>query len=106
MERNEELIRTLRHVQVGINKALRMLTGIRKGEFTIGEELQGIVKWFSTERGYGFLEIKNRGDLFVHYTEIVGEGYRVLHEGELVSCTVKQGQKGFEASGVRVLQET
>ena len=66
------------------------------------EELkQGTVKWFSQEKGYGFITPDEGGDdLFVHYTSIEGSGFRGLEEGERVSYDVGQGRKGPQAQNV------
>ncbi len=56
---------------------------------------RGRVKWFSDEKGYGFIEPEGDGeDVFVHYTEIVGEGFRTLKEGSLVEFEVVDGRRG------------
>ena len=65
---------------------------------------RGTVKWFSPEKGYGFIPPDDGSkDVFVHYTAIVGEGYRNLQEGQKVEFEVTQGQKGPQASNVRVI---
>jgi len=62
---------------------------------------QGTVKWFSQEKGYGFIIPDDGGeDLFVHHTGIVGEGFKTLDEGEKVSYEVTQGKKGMQAQNV------
>ena len=62
---------------------------------------QGTVKWFSQEKGYGFITPDNGGeDLFVHYTEIDGTGFRSLEEGEKVSYEAREGRKGLQATNV------
>jgi cold shock protein len=62
----------------------------------------GTVKWFSSDKGYGFIEPDEGGDdLFVHYTAIDMSGYRSLEEGQKVTFEVTQGQKGPQASNVR-----
>ena len=62
---------------------------------------QGTVKWFSQEKGYGFITPDNGGeDLSVHYTEIDGTGFRSLEEGEKVSYEAKEGRKGLQATNV------
>ncbi len=64
----------------------------------------GTVKWFSPEKGYGFITPEDGGkDVFVHYSAIVGTGYRNLQEGQKVEYEVTQGQKGPQAANVRVI---
>ena len=64
---------------------------------------QGTVKWFNAEKGFGFISNDDGGDVFVHHTAIIGEGYRSLDEGQKVSFDVTQGQKGPQASNVTKL---
>lgn len=64
---------------------------------------RGRVKWFSDEKGYGFIEGEDGQDLFVHYSEIVGEGFRTLEEGSEVEFEVVEGKKGRQASRVEVV---
>ena len=65
---------------------------------------EGTVKWFSNEKGYGFIERGNgEADVFVHFSAIVGEGYKSLTEGQRVSFDVVQGDKGLQASNVQAL---
>jgi len=64
---------------------------------------QGTVKWFNAEKGFGFITRDEGGDVFVHHTAIVGEGYRRLDEGQKVSFDVTQGPKGPQASNVTKL---
>jgi len=65
--------------------------------------VQGTVKWFNSEKGYGFISHEGGPDVFVHYSEIEGSGYRGLEEGQSVSFEITQGKKGPQASGVRAL---
>jgi CspA family cold shock protein len=64
---------------------------------------QGTVKWFNAEKGFGFICRDEGGDVFVHHTAIIGEGYRSLDEGQKVSFDVTQGPKGLQASNVTKL---
>jgi CspA family cold shock protein len=68
----------------------------------VGEMPTGTVKWFNSEKGYGFITPEDGGkDLFVHFSGIDGEGYRSLNEGQRVEYTATQGAKGPQATGVR-----
>gem|GEM_PF-263772 len=63
--------------------------------------MEGRVKWFSAEKGYGFIERDDgAGDVFVHFTAIQTEGFRTLNEGERVSFDIVQGPKGLQAANV------
>ena len=62
---------------------------------------QGIVKWFSNEKGYGFIERDEGDDVFVHHSAIVMDGYRTLREGQRVEFDVVQGDKGLQAANVQ-----
>jgi cold shock protein len=65
---------------------------------------EGTVKWFSADKGYGFIEPEGGGDdLFVHYTAIQVSGYKSLEEGQKVTFEVVEGQKGPQASNVAPL---
>ena len=63
----------------------------------------GTVKWFNAEKGYGFIEREGASDVFVHFSAIVGDGYRSLNEGQRVEFDVAPGRKGDEAQNVRVV---
>ena len=64
----------------------------------------GTVKWFSEQKGYGFITPEDGGkDLFVHYSNIVGDGFRNLQDGQAVEYDAAQGQKGPEAQNVRAV---
>ncbi|MFJ8988970.1 cold-shock protein [Streptomyces sp. NPDC102279] len=61
----------------------------------------GTVKWFNAEKGFGFIEQDGGGpDVFAHYSNISGDGYRELNEGEHVTFDVTQGQKGPQAENI------
>ena len=65
---------------------------------------QGTVKWFNGDKGFGFIEVDGGGkDVFVHFSEIVSNGFRSLDENQRVEFDITQGAKGPQASGVRVL---
>ena len=65
---------------------------------------QGTVKWFNGEKGYGFISVDGGGaDVFVHYSEINGAGFRTLDEGQRVEFEIGPGQKGPQAQGVTVI---
>ncbi|WP_457678314.1 cold-shock protein [Thermovibrio sp.] len=67
------------------------------------EKLTGTVKWFDSKKGYGFITADNGQDVFVHYTGISGEGFRTLEEGERVSFSVMESEKGLKAVDVERL---
>ena len=62
---------------------------------------RGTVKWFSDEKGFGFISREDGDDVFVHHTGITGEGYKSLKEGQAVEFEVTQGPKGAQASNVK-----
>ncbi|MGV9251971.1 cold-shock protein [Streptomyces sp. NPDC003697] len=65
---------------------------------------QGTVKWFNAEKGFGFIAQEGGGpDVFAHYSNITGQGYRELQEGQRVEFDVTQGQKGPQAENIRVI---
>jgi CspA family cold shock protein len=64
------------------------------------ERITGTVKWFSAQKGYGFIQPVEGPDVFVHHSAIQGSGYRELHEGERVEFSITQGPKGPQASDV------
>ncbi|WP_150254219.1 cold-shock protein [Nocardiopsis deserti] len=68
----------------------------------MAERQNGTVKWFSDEKGYGFITPESGSDLFVHFRAIESEGFKSLQEGQTVSFEAVQGQKGMQADKVRV----
>ncbi len=68
----------------------------------MAERETGIVKWFNSNKGYGFITRDQGGDVFVHYSSIRGDGYRSLEEGNKVEFIVTQGNKGLQAEDVIV----
>lgn len=69
----------------------------------MAERETGTVKWFNDGKGYGFITRDAGGDVFVHFSEVQGDGFRSLAEGQKVEFEVAQGQKGLQAVAVRAL---
>jgi CspA family cold shock protein len=61
---------------------------------------QGTVKWFNSEKGFGFIEIEENNDVFVHFSAIQGEGFKTLEEGQKVEFEVVDGNRGPQAANV------
>jgi len=84
-----------------------LLGEVSRASVTIRENRRlanGTVKWFSEQKGYGFITPEDGGkDLFVHYSNIVGDGFRNLQDGQAVEYDAAQGQKGPEAQNVRAV---
>lgn len=64
------------------------------------ERIQGTVKWFNDQKGFGFIAREGGNDVFVHHSEIQSDGYRSLMEGDRVEFSIEQGPKGPSASKV------
>lgn len=64
---------------------------------------QGTVKWFNSEKGYGFIAVDGDKDVFVHYSAIQMDGYRTLEQGQRVEFEVMQSDRGPQADAVRAL---
>lgn len=64
--------------------------------------MTGTVKWFNPEKGYGFIEREGGEDVFVHFSAIQSEGYKSLQEGQRVEFDIENGQRGLQASNVRL----
>jgi CspA family cold shock protein len=65
---------------------------------------RGVVKWFNGEKGYGFITPESGPDVFVHYSSILGGGFRALNEGDKVEFEITEGKKGKQASAVSVIK--
>jgi len=65
--------------------------------------MQGKVKWFNAEKGYGFIEREDGGDVFVHFSAIQTEGFKTLEEGQAVSFDIVEGARGPQAANVSKL---
>lgn len=70
----------------------------------MAQRIVGEVKWFNAEKGFGFIKLPDGGaDIFVHYSAIEAQGYRALNEGDTVEFEIVDGNKGKQASNVRVV---
>jgi CspA family cold shock protein len=69
----------------------------------MSESVIGTVKWFNGSKGYGFIEQESGEDIFVHYSEISGDGFRNLMEGQRVEFSIQEGPKGLQAANVIAL---
>ena len=67
------------------------------------ERETGTIKWFNSTKGYGFIVRDQGDDIFVHYSDIQGSGYRSLEEGQRVEFTVAEGKKGYQAHEVIII---
>lgn len=65
--------------------------------------VEGTVKWFNSEKGYGFIAVDGGEDVFVHFSAITMDGYKTLSDGQRVEFEIATGQKGPQAEGVRVV---
>lgn len=64
--------------------------------------ITGTVKWFNAKKGFGFIE-SEKGDVFVHFRNIVSDGYKKLEEGQQVSFEISEGEKGLQAENVKAI---
>ena len=69
----------------------------------MSESVEGTVKWFNDEKGFGFIEQEGGKDVFVHFSAVDGEGFKTLQEGDSVEFEVTQGPKGDQATNVKLL---
>ncbi|MDM5337610.1 cold shock domain-containing protein [Fictibacillus enclensis] len=63
--------------------------------------LQGKVKWFNAEKGFGFIEVEGQDDVFVHFSAIQGDGFKSLEEGQDVTFEITDGARGPQAANVQ-----
>jgi CspA family cold shock protein len=78
--------------------------GAEVGEQSAQEKCRGTVKWFSDQKGYGFIARESGPDVFVHHTAIQMKGFRTLKEGETVCYDLLEGAKGLQAINVVPLE--
>jgi CspA family cold shock protein len=69
----------------------------------MSDRKEGTVKWFNSSKGFGFISQEDGEDVFVHFQAIVSDGYKSLDEGQKVEFSVTQGEKGLQASDVKVI---
>jgi CspA family cold shock protein len=69
----------------------------------MSNKVKGTVKWFNESKGYGFIQQESGKDVFAHFSEIIGDGFKTLAEGQRVEFLVTPGQKGPQASQITVL---
>ena len=69
----------------------------------MSERVLGTVKWFSNEKGYGFISREDGPDVFVHYSAIAADGFRTLQEGQQVEFTIEESPKGPQAASVELV---
>ena len=65
----------------------------------------GKVKWFDAKKGYGFIEVEGKDDIFVHFSEIQAEGYKSLIDGDMVEFEIDDGDKGVRAKSVTKIEK-
>ncbi|MFQ3543735.1 cold-shock protein [Halobacillus rhizosphaerae] len=63
--------------------------------------VEGTVKWFNAEKGFGFIEVEGQDDVFVHFSAIQEEGFKSLEEGQAVTFEIQEGQRGPQAANVQ-----
>jgi CspA family cold shock protein len=86
-----------------MNRAPQVDPLFSKEKSLMTERETGTVKWFNSEKGYGFIEREEGTDVFVHYSALSMEGFRTLEEGNKVEFDVIQGEKGPQASNVTLV---
>ena len=67
--------------------------------------MEGIIKWFNERKGFGFISTVDYGDVFVHYSSILGDGYKNLYDNQRVRFTLKKGDNGYYAENVELIRE-
>jgi CspA family cold shock protein len=70
----------------------------------MSDRYNGTVKWFDAKKGYGFVKTEDERELFIHYSEIQGNGFKTLEEGQAVEFEISEGKKGPVASNLTVAE--
>jgi CspA family cold shock protein len=85
-------------------KFIKALLQVLHGRSKAMDTVNGKVKWFNDKKGFGFIEQEGgKGDIFVHFSAIEGEGFRSLKENDKVTFQIEEGQKGPQAAHVKVV---
>lgn len=87
---------------LAVRQAPRSSLGVQSSA-DIGNHETGTVKWFDASKGYGFILRDSGPEIFVHYRSILGEGHRVLYEGQRVTFVIARGRKGLQAEDVALI---
>lgn len=66
---------------------------------------EGVVKWFDTKKGYGFISYNDTEEIFVHFTGIEGDGFKSLKDNQHVQFEIKEGHRGLQATSVSAIEE-
>lgn len=67
--------------------------------------MQGRVKWFNNEKGFGFIEYEENQDIFVHYSSIISKGFKTLNENDIVNFELVETDKGLQAKNISLVKE-
>jgi CspA family cold shock protein len=70
---------------------------------SVAKKSKGVVRWYDGSKGYGYIQAQDGEDVFVHYSAILGDGFRNLDEGQRVEFTIEQGPKGLQAASVTIV---
>ena len=82
-------------------KTLSKLRRVPDPEMIVQPEVSGKVRWFSSNRGYGFIDTNDIEEVFVHFSSIEGTGYRILEKGDRVTFDLAKSPRGYQAVNVR-----
>jgi CspA family cold shock protein len=80
--------------------AWKQIIIVAASKYNKEKQMNGTVKWFNAEKGYGFITDENGKDIFAHYSAIQGEGYKSLENGQAVSFDVVEGARGPQAANI------